>query len=355
MRIHQSISAAQNQRNGMIGVPCSRRALLLGTIGGLSPLGVWRPGRAEDLEQVSIALDWYPNSNHAGLFRANAAGFFAAAGIEVDLVIPADPTTVLQTVAAGRDTFGMSYQPDIFLARAEGLPIVALSALVPRPLLGVMSLKSSGITRPADLAGKVVGYTGIPSQEAFLTTMLESDGLTIDDITLNNIEFNLLPTLISGQAAAVMGAYWTHETIVAEREGYAVDLMRVDDWGVPLYNELVLVASEETAASRSETVLATLDAVRKGYLAAAGDQQTALADLTAAYPETDLDVETAGIALLADLWTQPYPGFGVIDPRQWQAFTDWMIASTLLPADFVLEGTISTLAAVPDGTATPPA
>jgi putative hydroxymethylpyrimidine transport system substrate-binding protein len=299
------------------------------------------PRRSRAADAASIALDWYPNANHAGLFWAQAEGLFREAELDITLETPADPTAVLQTVAGGRDTFGISYQPDVLLARAEQVPVVAIAALVPRPLLGVMSLKSSGIARPADLRGKTVGYTGIPSQEAFLRTMLAADGVGMDEITLNNVEFNLLPTLISGQAVAVMGAYWTHETIVAELEGYPVDLMRVEDWGVPIYNELVLVASEETLATKRDLIDALLPAIRDGYLAAAADQTKAVDILVEAHPETERAVEEQGIALLAGLWTQPEPGFGVLDPAAWADFAGWMIEHSLLPDGFSVEGAIA--------------
>ena len=289
-----------------------------------------RSTHAQSGEAVSIALDWFPNANHGGLFLAEANGSFSDAGLDIALVTPADPTTVLQTVAAGRDTFGISYQPDVLLARAADVPVAAVAALVPRPLLGVMSLKEAGISHPADLAGRKVGYTGIPSQEAFLRTMLEADGITMDDIELINVEFNLLPALISGQAEATMGAFWTHETIVAEREGYPVDMMRVDDWGVPSYNELVLVTSEETLETWADMVETVLRIVRDGYLAAAADQEAALGSLLAAYPEADIDVEREGMALLADLWTQESPGFGVLVRQQWSEFATWMTANGLL-------------------------
>ena len=315
----------------------NRRSLITGGLAAAAAAAL--PMRSSmAAEAVSIALDWYPNANHAGLFWAEAEGLFGDAGIDIILVTPADPTAVLQTVAAGRDTFGISYQPDVLLARAAGVPIVAVSALVPRPLLGVMSLKSAGITRPADLEGKTVGYTGIPSQEAFLQTMLEADGVSMGEITLNNVEFNLLPTLISGQAVAVMGAYWTHETIVAEREGYPVDLMKVEDWGVPIYNELVLVTSEVTLASKRDLVDAVLPVIRDGYLAAAADQARAVDILVEAYPETDRAVEEEGIALLADLWTASKPGFGVLETDKWTEFATWMIEHELLPRDFSAEG-----------------
>jgi putative hydroxymethylpyrimidine transport system substrate-binding protein len=136
--------------------------------------------------------------------------------------------------------------------------------------------------------------------------------------------------LISKQAEATMGAFWTHETIVAEREGYPVDLMRVEDWGVPIYNELVIVTSEETMRDRGELVEQVLGIVRDGYLAAAADQEAALDALVAAYPEADIEVEREGLALLAELWTQPSPGFGILVREQWTEFAAWMLANGLL-------------------------
>lgn len=196
---------------------------------------------AQEAEKISIALDWYPNANHAGLFLAQERGYFEDAGLDVELYTPSDPTVVLQTVGAGRDDFGISYQTDVLLARGEAVPVVSVAALVQHPLMGVMALESSGIARPADLAGKTVGYPGIPSQEAFLRTMLESDGASMDDVELINVDFNLVPAVISEQVDAVMGAYWTHETILAEQEGYPVTMLRVEEWGVPDYYELVLM------------------------------------------------------------------------------------------------------------------
>lgn len=311
----------------------SRRSLL--TAAALVPLSSLLAPRSSvnAQERVNLALDWYPNGNHAGLFLAEARGYFAAAGLAVEIATPADPTTVLQTVGAGRDTLGISYQPDVLLARARGVPVVSVAALVQQPLLGVMSLASAGITRPADLVGKTVGYPGIASQEAFLATMLEADGASLADVELVNVDFNLLPSLLSGRATAVMGAYWTHETIIAERQGYPVSLLRVEEWGVPSYYELVLVTSEETAADRGDTVKAFLGATQRGYVEAARDVSSAVETLAAAYPETDRPVEEAGIALLAELWASATPVFGAQTVEQWTSFAGWMVERGLLPAD----------------------
>jgi len=334
----------------------NRRRLLAGSIGlAAIPLmpRLIRPsvGLAQADQEITVALDWYPNANHAGLFLGEVRGYFANEGLRLNAYTPSDPTTVLQTVGAGKDTFGISYQTDVLLARAQGVPVVSVAALVQHPLLAVMTLRNAAITRPADLVGKTVGYPGIPSQEAFLATMLEADGASLADITLINVSFNLVPTLIAGQADAVMGAYWTHETILAEREGYPVDILRVEDWGVPDYYELVLVASEETVAERGEMVSAFLRALQRGYGDASSDQPAALNALTAAYEAIDREVETEGLRLLTPVWTDGVSAFGEQSPTRWLDYAAWMTSRELIPADLDPSAAFTTaLLPVPPGT-----
>ena len=125
---------------------------------------------------VKLALDWYPNANHLGLFMAQEKGYFRQENLNVTLYTPVDPSTVLQTVGSGTDDFGISYQPDVLLARAQGVPVVSVAALVLHPLNSVIALKSSGIIRPRELVGKKVGYPAIPTNEPLLGTMLKTDG-----------------------------------------------------------------------------------------------------------------------------------------------------------------------------------
>lgn len=313
-------------------VVTDRRRLVagLGALAATAALG--KGAAAQELEQLSLAMDWYPNANHAGLFLARERGLFAAAGLEIELYTPADPTSVLQTVGAGKDDLGISYQSDVLLARAAGVPVVSIAALVQQPLLCVMSLQERAITRPGDLRGATIGFPGIPSQEAALATMLAADGLTLDDVTLVNVGFDLLPSIASGRADAVMGAYWTHETIIAEREGYAIDIMKVEDWGVPSYYELVLVASEATVTGRPQVLQAVGAALRQGYLDAIADPVGALDVLAAAYPEIDRAVEEAGLALLAGAWTAGDVLPGHQEAARWSDFAAWMVAQGLIPA-----------------------
>ena len=313
----------------------SRRQALVGTVFlGLTGAGhVPATTGAQDLDTFTVPLDWYPNANHAGLFLALERGYYAEEGLQPDFYTPSDPTTVLQTVGAGRDAFGISYQTDLLLARAAGVPVTSILALTQRPLQGIMVLAESEITRPADLVGKTVGYPGIPSQEAFLATMLASDGASMDDVELVNIGFDLVPGVVSGRVDASLGAFWTHEPILAAQEGFATEMLKVDDWGVPPYYELILVANEADLASQRDRIEGFLRATRRGYQDALADPDAALAALQAASPELDLEVETEGIRLLAPVWTDANGQFGTQTAQQWEDYAAWMAENGLIPAD----------------------
>ena len=284
---------------------------------------------------VKLAMDWYPNSNHTGLFVAKQKGYFEEEGLDVDMYTPVDPSAVLQTVGAGEDDFGISYQPDLLLARGQGVPVVAVTVMVQHPLNSVMALASSGIERPRDLVGKKVGYPGIPTNEPLLETMLKADGARgLEDVELVNVGFDLAPALIGGRVDAVVGAYWTHESILIENEGYPVNIMRMEEWGVPDYYELVIVASEDTIANRPDVVEGFVRAVRRGYQDAVADPQGGVdVLLELGGEEVDEAIERPGADLLAPLWQTDSAGFGSQQASKWESFTEWMQESGLLSED----------------------
>ena len=301
--------------------------------------GSLRPIAAQELTPVTLALDWYPNANHAGIFMARDRGYFTEAGLDVTISVPSDPTTVLQTVGAGRDTFGISYQSEVLFARGQNIPIVSVAALVQHPLNSLMVLADSDIETPADLAGKTIANSGLPADEAFIHTMLADVGLTIDDVTMVNVGYDLMPAVLSGRADAVIGVYWTHETILAEREGSPVRYFRVEEWGVPDYYELVLVAGEGTIADQPDTVTAMLGALQRGYEAAIADPQAAIDGLVAESPDLVPDVELEGLDLLIPLWTDngTIP-FGLQTEERWTSYGEWLKAEGLLAEDIDITG-----------------
>ncbi len=311
-------------------VPILTFLLLVGAL-----LGAIACGGDDDEISVSLALDWYPNSNHIGLFIAQEKGYFEDENLKVKLYTPVDPSSVLQTVGSGSDDFGMSYQPDVILARAKGVPVVSVIGIVQHPLNSVMTLKSSGITRPAHLVDKKVGYPGIPTNEPLLDTMLKSDGARgLEDVELVNVGFDLAPALIGGRVDAIVGAYWTHESIMMENEGYPVNIMRMEQWGVPDYYELVIVTSERTLRERPDLVERFVRAVRRGFEDAISDPQKGVDILLeGTSEEVDEAIERPGADLLAPLWKTDSADFGQQEAAKWNGFIQWMRDADLLDPD----------------------
>ncbi len=287
-------------------------------------------GGSSSADPVSVVLDWYPWSNHAGLFLAQEKGYFKDQNLNVKINVPSSTDDVLKLVGTGHDTFGISYETDVLLARAQGIPVVSVAALVQQPLNTVMALKTSGITHPAQLEGKKVGYPGIPSDEALLKTMMKADGGDYSKVQLVNVGFDLVPALISGKVDAIIGGYNVHESILAEQQGYPVNVMPVQDWGVPNYYELVLVANEKTIKDNPTMVDHFIHAMIQGYDAAAQNHKAALDAITAKYPDTDVKMETVGMERLAPLWTKGAPIFGWQTTERWQQYADWMVQNGLL-------------------------
>ena len=287
-----------------------------------------------EINKVSLALDWYPNSNHAGIFYAKDKGYFLDGDLDVDVYTPSDPSSILQTVASGRDQFGISYQPDLLLARSEGVPVVAISSIVRTPLNSIMTLKKSGISDPSKLKGKTIGYPGIPLNIGILQSILEGQGLTIDDVNLVDVGFDLVPALLSSRVDAVIGAFWSHESILIELEGEGVNILKFQDWGIPEYHELVLVTSEKYLDENKEIVESFVKSFRKGFEGSIESNSESMESLISAYPEVNVELETEGIKLLTPLWIESMNSNNM---DSWHKFGDWMKEKGLIDSGLIIE------------------
>jgi len=283
--------------------------------------------------KVSVVLDWFPWSAHAGLYVAKERGYFADEGLEVEFRVPSDPATVLQTVATGRDDFGLNYNTDVLVARGEDVPIVSVMGVVQHPLNSVMTLKESGIAEPRGLVGKKVGWPGVPSNVPILESMLKSQGHSLDEVEMVNVGFETVPALIGKQVDAIVGAYWVVESILIENQGFPVNIMRVEQHGVPDYYELVLVTSEEKIANEPELVQRFVRAAKRGYEDAMADPQGAVQLMKQVNPEMDLAVDGPGVDLLAPLWRPENGVFGWQEESRWLDFAQWMKDNGLLAQD----------------------
>ena len=196
-------------------------------------------------EPLTILLDWFLNPDHGPLVVALEKGYFEEAGLEVELIEPADPNDPPKLVAAGKAPLAISYQPQLHIQVAEGLPLTRVGTLVATPLNTLLVLDESPVRGIADLKGRKVGYSVGGFEDALLKAMLEREGLVLDDIELINVNFSLSPSLMSGQVDAVIGAYRNFELNQLEIEGRKGRAFYIEEEGVPAYDELILVARSD--------------------------------------------------------------------------------------------------------------
>ncbi|MDA0229924.1 MAG: ABC transporter substrate-binding protein [Proteobacteria bacterium] len=200
---------------------------------------------AQANDKLTLLLDWFINPDHAPLLVAQERGYFAAHGLDVEIIAPADPNDPPKLVAAGKADIALSYQPQLYVQVAAGLPLTRFGTLIATPLNTLLVLEDGPVKSIADLKGRKVGYSIGGFEDALLSAMLARHGLSLDDITLVNVNFSLSPALLSGQVDAVIGAYRNFELNQMDIEGHTGRAFYVEEEGVPSYDELILVANTE--------------------------------------------------------------------------------------------------------------
>ena len=223
-------------------IPIIGRALRRPTVLALTLALLAAPLEAR-AEKLTILLDWFLNPDHGPIVVAQERGFFADEGLEVELIEPADPNDPPKLVAAGKAEVAISYQPQLHIQAAAGLPLVRIGTLVATPLSTVLVLDESPVRSIADLKGRKVGYSVGGFEDAVLGAMLEKAGIGLGEVTLVNVNFSLSPSLLSGQVDAVIGAYRNFELNQLAIEGRKGRAFYVEEEGVPAYDELIVVAN----------------------------------------------------------------------------------------------------------------
>jgi putative hydroxymethylpyrimidine transport system substrate-binding protein len=284
-----------------------------------------------------VALDWYPNPDHAGFLTAREKGYFEDAGLDVSLDSPTDPSLPIKLVAAGKADLALSYEPEVLLAREQGLDVVSVASVINQPLTSMIWLKKSKIKRVANLKGKTVSTAGIPYQDAYLKTILGRAGLSESDVKKVGVGQGLLPSIISGRAQATLGPFWNIEGVQLKIEGQKPVINPVDKLGVPTYSEMVLVANGSRIEDDPTPIRLFLAALARGTRQAVNHPNQATQTVLAANDALKPKVTAAQMKVTLPLLDQngnaqqPFKkAWGQQDPTEWQAFTNWMVQQGVL-------------------------
>jgi putative hydroxymethylpyrimidine transport system substrate-binding protein len=314
-----------------------RSRVILVTAALLAALAISACGEKEESvspaepEPFDLALDFYVNPDHAGIFTAIDNGYFERAGLAVTPRVPSDPAAPIKEVAAGRADLAVSYQPEVLLAKEQGLDVEAVAAIVDQPLTSLISLPAGGIATPADLRGKTVATAGIPYQSDYLETILADVNLSPSDVNEVNVGLNLLPALLGGKAQAILGGFINVEGVDLAQRGDNPRVVPVDQLGVPRYDELVLVAQRSRVEDDPDPIRLFISALANGTRDAIANPQAATESILRAGRGLDPKLTRAEVdATLPLLAPAPGQPFGRMDAEKWDLFASWMADHELI-------------------------
>jgi putative hydroxymethylpyrimidine transport system substrate-binding protein len=281
-------------------------------------------------EGATLVLDFEPNAVHAGLYAAQAEGYFDDEELDLTIREPSSTADSAKLLEAGRADFAIMDINDFGLARERGLDLSPIAAIVQRPLASVIAADREAIQGPADLAGKSVGVTGVPSDDAVLDTILRSGGVDPDDVHRVNIGFNAVAALAGGKVDAAT-AFWNAEGVQLQQMDVPTREFRVDEFGAPRYPELLIVTRSDQADELP--ALALESALSRGYELLGKDPDRALDDLAEEVPGLDKEAQTAQLDALraADAFARGgETATARLDPESVAQWRDWATKAGLL-------------------------
>ncbi|HVY78998.1 MAG TPA: ABC transporter substrate-binding protein [Solirubrobacterales bacterium] len=266
---------------------------------------------------AALVLDFTPNAVHSGVYAARREGYYRERGIDLTIRQPGESTDAPKLLAAGRADFAILDVHDLGIARERGIEIVGLMPIVQRPLAAIIARADRGIASPRDLAGRTVGVTGLPSDEAVVDSEVSADGGEPARVQRVTIGFNAISALAAGRVDAATG-FWNAEAVALRRQGVPIQVFKVDRYGAPPYPELVLATSSKTVEDDPDLVRAVLAATTRGYALAVAHPERGLDDLLAEVPSLDRSEQQAQLdVLLPDLHPAP------LDPAVLRAWARW--------------------------------
>jgi putative hydroxymethylpyrimidine transport system substrate-binding protein len=282
-------------------------------------------GTAQANDRLTVMLEWFVNPDHAPLVVARELGLFEKAGLDVELLPPADPSGVPRAVASGQAEIGIHYQPNLYLDHAAGVPLIRFGTLVETPLNTLTVLADGPIGSIGDLAGKRIGFSVSGFEDAMLSRMLAQAGVARDSVELINVNFALSPSLIAGRVDATVGGFRNFELTQMRLEGHEGRAFFPEENGVPVYDELIFVTRPQLA--HDERLPRFLAAVEQGAIYLTNHPQESWKLFIRAYPDLDNDLNRQA-------WLDTLPRFAkrpfALDRARYARFGAFMVESGLI-------------------------
>jgi ABC-type nitrate/sulfonate/bicarbonate transport system substrate-binding protein len=281
------------------------------------------------LAHATLVLDFVPNAVHAGIYRALAAGYYRQAGIDLTVIPPGSTSTTLELVDAGKAQFGLADGIDVAQQIAEGRDAEAIMAIVQRPLGAPIALASEHLRSAAQLVGKTVGTTGVPSDLAALDTVVAHAGGNPAKVHVLTIGFDGVAYLEAGKIAAFTG-YWPDDGVTLQVGGYPITVFKLDHNGGPAYPGLVAFTTRSLISKDRSLVRGFVRATVHGYEDTLRDPRRSLADLLTANPSLERKLTRASLAAYLPIFDAGGVPDGTLVSARIAALSSWLLRNHLI-------------------------
>ncbi len=296
----------------------------------------------DDLTPVTLMLDWVPNTNHTGLFVAQDQGYFTDAGLAVEIIQPGE-VFAEQAVSAGVADFGISFQEQLTIARADDVPLVSIAAIIQHNTSAFVSRNGLNVTSPSDWEGLRYGSFGSPFEQPTLRVLMQCAGSDFERLDIVNTGYADPLALLSEAQIDLAWIFYAWQGIQAEQEGIQLDAVRLSDWFdcIPDYYTPILITSEKLIEERPEVVRAVVGAIARGYEFAIVDPQSAAGILLDAVPELDVKLVEASQAWISEQYQADASRWGEQQTEIWEQYTAWMVEHEIIGAPIDVESAMT--------------
>ncbi len=329
-----------------------RRSLLGAAVFAVATLFGAAGAGAQALEPVKVRLDWTPWANHAAIHLAQQKGWYRQAGLEVTAEDGNGSVTTVQIVgSSGAFDIGHAALAPMMIARDKGLPVKAVAVFLRKNDIGVLVPADSGITGPAGLKGKKIGYTAGSLEAPFIDAFLGAGKLKRDDVELVNLDAaSKASNYAVGRTDAVFSTIpFVFPTTNKARPSKPI-LFADAGLSMPSFG---LVASEAKLAERGEVLGRFASVVARAWeYIYAGHEDEAVDAIVAQRPQARLDkaVLRAQLEALKMFFDVPVGGrIGAPQPQDWEAAVKTLSSVQLIgtgrpAADYYVTGRVNSAA-----------
>ncbi len=281
------------------------------------------PGK--NLTEITMVLDWTPNTEHSGLYVALKKGYFEREGLDVTVVEPPEDGAV-SMVAAGEAEFGIGHQDELAenFSNDNQLPVAAVAALVQHNQTGFISQTLDGIDRPGDITDHVVAVSDDVIEQTMIRTLIEQGGGDFSRVKMEETYVDDVAKTLHFGPQVVLGTYaW--DGIACERAGMEINFTAWRDLNAVFdYYESLLIANSDFLTEQPDLSKAFLHAVREGYQDAVMDPAEAAKILMEQVPDLDPELVESSQRYMSQQYLADSTAFGVIDPERWNRFYQWI-------------------------------